>query len=201
LRSSALAAGPTMRRIAAFGFARRGYRRGARRSAIAALVVLAASCLALCGRLTPAPLRDSSKGPAAELLAEGEYAVERAVDGDTLLLENGVRVRLLGVDTPETVAEGRPVERWGPEASAFTRDQLAAAGMKARLAFDRERVDDYGRSLAYVYLNGRLLNEELLRQGLAEPKLQYPYAQAMKDRFRRAAGEAKRAQRGLWSDR
>src|SRR5262245_6027922 len=69
--------------------------------------------------------------------ADRDYRVERVVDGDTLLLEGGIRVRLLGVNTPETKHPSRPVEPLGEEASAFTRDFVK--GGTVRLRFDRER--------------------------------------------------------------
>ena len=110
------------------------------------------------------------------------------VDGDTLLLRDGTRIRLMGVDTPETVKPDTPVEPWGPEASEFTRDFVA--GGPVRLEFDRERTDRFGRHLAYVWVGNRMLNEELLRAGLARWEPGYHYSQAMKTRFRRAQREA-----------
>jgi micrococcal nuclease len=133
-----------------------------------------------------------------EPLAEGHYHVQRVVDGDTLLLHGGARVRLMGVDTPETVKPDHPVEPWGPEASEFTRSFVG--GGDVRLQFDRERTDRFGRYLAYVWVRDRLLNEELLRAGLARWEPGYHYNQSMKTRFRRAQREAQNAQRGLWSD-
>jgi micrococcal nuclease len=133
-----------------------------------------------------------------EPLAEGVYQVRRVVDGDTLLLRDGARVRLMGVDTPETVKPDYPVEPWGPEASDFTRSFVGTG--EVRLQFDRERTDRFGRYLAYVWVGDRLLNEELLRAGLARWEPGYHYNQAMKTRFRRAQREAQQARRGLWSE-
>lgn len=131
-------------------------------------------------------------------VADREYLVQRVVDGDTLLLANRDRVRLLGVDTPESVAPDRPVEPFGIAAAEFTR--LRVEGRRVRLGFDKERVDRFGRILAYVYLeDGTMLNEELIRAGLSEAQLQYPYSAAMKRRFRTAESEAREAERGLWS--
>jgi micrococcal nuclease len=133
----------------------------------------------------------------SDLLEAGEYRVRRAVDGDTLLLENGIRVRLIGVDAPETVKPDHPVERWGPEASAFTKDFIS--GGVVRLEFDRERLDRYGRHLAYVWVGERLLNEALVRAGLARYEPQYKYSEAKKRLFRAAEKEAQAARRGIWS--
>jgi len=133
----------------------------------------------------------------SDALPAGAHHIARVIDGDTLLLTNGARVRLLGVDTPETVKRGCPVQAWGPEATAFTR-QFVSKGY-VRLQFDRERVDRHGRFLAYVWVDQRMLNDELVRAGLARAEPWYRYADAMKRRFRRSEAEAKAARRGIWS--
>jgi len=135
--------------------------------------------------------------PPPEVLDEQEYDVQRVVDGDTLLLTDRSRVRLMGVDTPETVKPDHPIEKWGPEASAFTKKFVA--GGRVRLQFDKEREDQYGRVLAYVFVGDKMLNEELLRQGLARFTPQYRFSQSMKNRFRKAQEEARIHRRGLWS--
>ena len=95
--------------------------------------------------------------------------VERVVDGDTIIVRGVGRVRLIGVDTPETVAPGRPVEFFGREASAFAKRLLE--GRRVRLEYDRERTDRYGRTLAYVHLaDGTFANAEIIRRGL-RPRL------------------------------
>ena len=99
--------------------------------------------------------------------AEGPFRlVERVVDGDTLVLRGGERVRLIGVDTPETVHPQKPVEYFGKEASKFTRSMVE--GKRVQLEYDQGtgRNDRYGRTLAYVYLeNGTLLNLEIIERG------------------------------------
>jgi len=125
--------------------------------------------------------------------------VERVVDGDTLLLADRTRVRLIGVDTPETVKPDTPPEPWGAEASQFTREFIAAGSV--RLEFDEERLDQHGRTLAYVWVGDQMLNEELLRAGLARAEFHFRYDPKKKDRFRAAQKEAKQAQRGLWEKR
>jgi micrococcal nuclease len=128
----------------------------------------------------------------------GVYHVARVVDGDTLVLtEQHERVRLIGADTPETVKPDHPVEPWGPKATEFTKAFLS--GSEVRLEFNGESRDKYGRILAYVWVGDRMLNEELLRAGLARAKVQYHYSPAKKARFRRAEAEAQAAHRGIWS--
>jgi micrococcal nuclease len=132
-----------------------------------------------------------------ELLDEGPHEVAEVIDGDTLRLANHGRVRLLGADTPETKHPDVPPQPWGTEAAQFTRDFIGHRPV--RLQFDRERKDRYGRFLAYVYVEDRMLNEELLRAGLARALLDYPYRDAMKRRFQKAEAEAKAAKKGIWS--
>ena len=91
--------------------------------------------------------------------------VQRVVDGDTFVIESGEKVRLIGIDTPETVHPRKPVEPFGPEASEFTKKLLE--GKQVELEFDVDKYDRYNRLLAYVYVDGIFLNEELVRQGLA----------------------------------
>jgi micrococcal nuclease len=170
--------------------ARRRFRRSPYR-ALAVLLVMVALVAAryfLGGPLPPNP---------AQALAEGSYVVVRVVDGDTIIVGPQATVRLIGVDTPETVQPEHPVEPWGKEADQFTRAFLAGGSL--RLSFDRERFDRYGRHLAYAWVGPRMLNEELLRAGLARWEPQYRYAEPMKRRFREAQKEAQRAQMGIWS--
>ena len=130
-------------------------------------------------------------------LAEGPHHVVRVIDGDTIIVSPHVTVRLIGVNTPETVKPDWPVEPFGPEASHFTREFLA--GGTARLEFDRERADRFGRHLAYVWVGNRMLNEELLRAGLARFEPQYHYSEIVKRRFRQAQKEARQEHLGIWS--
>jgi micrococcal nuclease len=120
------------------------------------------------------------------------------VDGDTIEVASGSRtldVRLIGVDTPETVHPSLPVQCFGPQASSFTKARLE--GERVRLEFDLERRDRYGRTLAYVWLDGRLFNQTLLKRGLA---LVSTYAPNVKhvERFAVAQRSAKSNDRGLW---
>jgi len=123
--------------------------------------------------------------------------VTRVIDGDTIVVEGTGTVRLIGVDTPETVDPRQPVEYFGKEASDFTK-QLAT-GRKVRLEFDQDRTDRYGRTLAYVYLqpDNLLLNAEIIRQGYGFAYTQFPFR--MMEQFRALEREAREAGRGLWA--
>ena len=124
--------------------------------------------------------------------------VTRVVDGDTIEVRFDERVedvRLIGVDTPETVKPGTPVQCFGPLASQFSKRLLS--GRRVRLVFGVERRDAYGRLLAYVYLGRRFVNPVLLRRGLAR-SLTIPPNDRFADRFQRLELDAARAGRGLW---
>jgi len=123
--------------------------------------------------------------------------VVRVVDGDTIVLDRDERVRLIGVDTPETVHPSRPVEFFGKEASSFTKKM--ANGKTVWLEYDQTRQDRYGRTLAYVHLaNGVVLNEEIIRQGYGHAYLRFPFK--YRDRYKHLEAEARSARRGLWAN-
>jgi micrococcal nuclease len=93
--------------------------------------------------------------------------VERVIDGDTLIVQTVGTVRLIGVDTPETVHPRRAVEPFGPEATRFTR--TLAEGRAVRLEYEGKRRDRYGRTLGYVYLDdGTFVNAEIVKQLLGQ---------------------------------
>lgn len=124
------------------------------------------------------------------------FIVERVVDGDTFQLSTGEKVRLIGVDTPETVKPGTPVQTYGKEASDYSK--MSLTGKKVRLEFDVSEKDRYGRLLAYVYLeDGTFYNELLLREGYAQvmtvpPNVKYA------DHFLKVQQAAREAGKGLW---
>lgn len=139
--------------------------------------------------------RESAHVPPVE--QAGPAHVQRVVDGDTLLLTGGQRIRLIGVDTPESVKPDAPEEPFGREASDFT--TAVAENREVRLEFDRERVDQYGRTLAYVYVGDLFLNEELVRQGFSRAETRFPFRADIKRRLLAAEEEARQAGRGIWS--
>lgn len=125
--------------------------------------------------------------------------VKRVIDGDTIELEGGTKVRLIGVDTPETVDPRKPVEYFGKEASDFTKSQLE--GNRVRLEYDWQRVDKYGRTLAYVYQeDGTLFNAKIIALGYAHAYTKYPFKQELMDLFRSLERDAREHHRGLWKD-
>lgn len=128
------------------------------------------------------------------------YLVTRVVDGDTIEVRlRGGRiedVRLIGVDTPETVHPTVGVECFGPAAANFTKSHLE--GESVRLEYDVERRDRYGRLLAYVWLDGVMFNKTLVARGFASVST-YPPNVRYVDRFLDAQREARSHDRGLWA--
>ena len=124
--------------------------------------------------------------------------VSRVIDGDTVEVRIAGRedeVRYIGIDTPETVKPGTPVQCFGPQASAF--NHRLVAGRSVRLVFDRERRDVYGRLLAYVYAGRRFVNAVLVRRGFART-LTIPPNVTHAGLFHLLARAAGATGRGLW---
>lgn len=141
-------------------------------------------------------------GSTADALPPGAARVTKVVDGDTLHVALGgrrERVRLIGIDTPESVKPNTAVECFAREASARTKE-LVPAGSIVRLVRDIEARDRYGRLLAYVYRSsdGLFVNLALARDGYAAP-LTIPPNIAHAEAFAAAAAQARQAGRGLWA--
>lgn len=134
----------------------------------------------------------------AELPDGDDATVERVVDGDTIVLRGGERVRLIGIDTPETKDPRRGVQCFGEEASRRT-STLLPAGERVRLAYDVERHDRYDRTLAYVYraADGLFVNAALVRDGYASAYT-YPPNVTHAEELVALQREARDANRGLW---
>jgi micrococcal nuclease len=152
--------------------------------------------------------------PGAFASAE-QAVVEKVVDGDTLSVRyqgHEERIRLIGVDAPESSANRRArhvsenyhkditvMVAQGKRATEFV-EGLVRPGDAVRMEFDVERRDDYGRLLAYVYLkDGRMLNELLVAEGFAYPMTIPPNIRYQK-RFLALFKNAREARRGLWAD-
>ena len=140
-------------------------------------------------------------------IGDGLAVVTHVVDGDTIDVEIGgrtERVRLIGIDTPETKKPNTPIECWGPEASAFT-TSLLPEGTEVRIERDIVGRDDYGRLLGYVHLvdaadtdgMGTFVNMQIIEQGFARPLTIEPNSTFARE-FADAAGRASRADLGMW---
>lgn len=127
---------------------------------------------------------------------ERELKVKRVIDGDTIELANGERVRYIGIDTPEIYPPRGP-EYYSKEAKEANRTLVE--GKRVRLEFDVENRDKYGRLLAYVFVDTIFVNAELLRLGYAKvyfvpPNVRY------RALFIKLETEARSAGRGLWAE-
>lgn len=125
------------------------------------------------------------------------YLVKRVVDGDTIELENGQKVRYIGVNTPETVDPRKPVECFGQEAKEENRK--LTEGKTVRLEKDISETDKFGRLLRYVYIGDLFVNDYLVRQGFAQTAT-FPPDVKYVSQFLEAQREAKENKRGLWGD-
>lgn len=148
----------------------------------------------------PSPI--PSVSPSVAAVVGQQYRVTKVVDGDTITVQiNGSAetIRLLGVNTPETVDPRKKVQCFGKEASDYTK--ISLAGKMVSLEADRTQGDRdrYGRLLRYVYTeNGDLFNKTLISQGFAyEYTYDKPYAYQVD--FKGAQKEAMTQARGLWS--
>jgi micrococcal nuclease len=177
---------------------RRPRRRPAITVALAACWLVGAVVLAACGRSTP--VSSKASGPTGRGEA-GAAVVTRIVDGDTIAVRLGSsteNVRLIGIDTPESVKPNTPVQCFAREASARTK-ALLPAGTKVRLERDVEARDQYRRLLAYVYRmsDGLFVNLSLAQDGFAV-LYTIPPNVAHVDEFGAAAAAARDASLGLW---
>ena len=142
--------------------------------------------------------------PDATTYAGKSFRVVRVIDGDTIDVAGpgghgtNTRVRLWGVDTPETVKPDTPPQHFGHEASAFTETLVLGKQVTLQLEPHRTR-DKYGRLLAYVIgPDGEMLNRVLVEQGFAyaDPRYEHRHAEG----FRHLQRQARRSGRGLWKD-
>ncbi|MGP4062116.1 thermonuclease family protein [Halobacillus sp. H74] len=134
-----------------------------------------------------------------EKQGDANAKVTNVVDGDTIDIQlNGKekRVRLLLVDTPETVHPSKPVQPLGPEASTYAKKTLT--GENVRIEYDGPKYDKYDRLLAYIWIEGENFNKELLEKGLARYAYVYdpPYAHAKA--MQKAESRAKQQKKGIW---
>lgn len=122
--------------------------------------------------------------------------VVSVVDGDTIKIEGGEVVRYIGMNTPETVAPGRPIECYGKEASVKNKELVL--GKTVELEKDVSDRDKYGRLLRYIWIGDEMVNETLVREGYAQVST-YPPDVKHQPQFVEAQRLAKEEARGLWS--
>jgi micrococcal nuclease len=150
------------------------------------LILVLGLTLSICGNV--------AQGQVQGLVQEA--VVAHVSDGDTVVLANGQKVRLLGIDAPEMEREGKPADFLAHKSKKFLTDLVQ--GKPVRLEYDRLRYDRYGRTLAYLFLpDGTNVSREMVLQGLA-----HVYTVPPNMRFREellsAQREAINAHRGIW---
>ena len=124
-----------------------------------------------------------------------DFLVVRVIDGDTIVLENNERVRYIGIDTPELPRGRKGGGAFAFEAKAY--NQELVEGRRVVLEYDEQKRDRFGRILAYVYRGDVMINEELLRAGLARA-VSYPPDLRHREIFERIEREAREKGLGLW---
>lgn len=122
--------------------------------------------------------------------------VEKVVDGDTIVLDGGLRLRYIGIDTPESVKPNTPVECFAKESSKF--NEKLVKGEFVKMQKDVNNTDRYGRLLRYVWVDDVFVNEYLVREGYAKA-VSYPPDVKYQDLFREAERDARENNRGLWN--
>lgn len=139
-----------------------------------------------------------AESPTAAVAPDVEMAVVQSItDGDTVRLADGRALRYIGIDTPETVAPGQPVQCFGAEASR--RNGELVLGKTVRLEKDKNETDQFERLLRYVYLeDGTMVNEVLVAEGYAE-SVAYPPDTKHQTKLDAAEAAAKAERRGRWT--
>ena len=122
-----------------------------------------------------------------------QYEVTRVIDGDTVELKNGERLRYNDIDTPETVHPSKPVECYGPQASAKNKELVEG---EILVELGNPEKDRYGRLLGYVYIDDLFVNAELVRGGYAEVNSGNPGSKL--SNLLDIEKNAKKSMNGLW---
>lgn len=129
----------------------------------------------------------------------GTFKVKRVVDGDTFIISNNKKIRMLEIDTPESVNPDKSKNTpFGKVASKYTKKRLK--GQKVTLKYDEEKQDKYGRELCYVYLtDGTFYNKELVEKGYAKALIIEPNT-LHEEEILKAEEKAKKAKVGVWKE-
>ncbi|MBI4281788.1 thermonuclease family protein [Candidatus Uhrbacteria bacterium] len=142
------------------------------------------------------PIETKSVFEDSSIQQDDTVLVTRVVDGDTIEIEGGEKVRYIGMNTPESVDPRRAVQCFGKEASAYNKKLVL--GKRVRLEPDVEDRDKYHRLLRYVWLGDTMINEQLVTDGYAQTMTITPNVKYV-DLFKQAQTEAREEQRGLWA--
>jgi micrococcal nuclease len=164
------------------------------RNLIVAIVVALAGLVVLASPVQAYPTMPSE--------VQGPFTVTKVVDGDTIWVDNNgqrLKIRMIGLDTPEVVDPRKPVQCFGREASAQAKTILGGQSVYLETDPSQDTVDRFGRTLAYVWTeSGRLFNLDMITDGYAfEYTYDLPYRYQVD--FKAAENDARTQERGLWS--
>ena len=161
--------------------------------------LIVAIAVALMGMVLAIP---AQAYPAMPPGVEGPFTVTKVVDGDTIWVDNNgkrQKIRMIGLDTPESVDPRKPVQCFALEASAQAKTILGGQSVYLETDPSQDAVDKYGRTLAYVWTeSGRLFNLDMIADGYAH-EYTYDLPYRYQPDFRAAERDARTQERGLWS--
>jgi len=146
--------------------------------------------------LQPTPIKEELTSPIPTQTDREKVRVVSVIDGDTIQLENGETLRYIGIDAPETVHQGKPVQCYGQEASL--ENKKLVEGKEIEVEKDVSEKDQYGRILRYVWAEGIFVNEYLVREGFAQA-VTFPPDVKYQEQFLEAERKAREEGKGLWS--
>jgi endonuclease YncB( thermonuclease family) len=151
--------------------------------------------------LAPVPCTAQSTTPACPASHYDESAAVRSVhDGDTIKLEDGRKIRLIGINAPELARDSQPEQAFASDARDQLRRLIASSNHKVKLVYGHERLDRYKRTLAHLFLpDNQNLQVELLKRGLATANV-YPPNVAFSDCYQKVEQAARCQSVGLWSN-
>ncbi len=153
-------------------------------------------------KISPSPLlldsqKDTVLGATDSANQKQTIKVTKVIDGDTIEIEGGQKVRYIGIDTPETKHPTKGIQCFGKQASAKNKELVD--GKEITMEKDVSETDRYGRLLRFVYVGGIFINDYLVREGYAHAST-YPPDVKLAEQFELAEQEARENNRGLWND-
>lgn len=142
-----------------------------------------------------------SDNSSSEVFEPGEYKVTSVIDGDTIHIDyNGTdrKVRLIGVDAPETVDPNKPVDCFGPESSNYLKERLEGQNVKLASDSTQSSEDKYGRLLRYVYLDSEDIGKSIIENGFGK-EYTYDNSYAHQGNYKQAQYAAMASGEGIWA--
>ena len=169
-----------------------------------ALIVVSLTCFLssnACGGFLDDVVKGVVKALEEPATEETAHSVTKVIDGDTVIIDEKVTIRLIGIDTPELHHPQKPVMYFAEQAHEFVKE--LCEGKKVKVEYDEanavnKHLDKYGRTLAYLYLeDGTFINAEIVKQGYGFCYVNFPFKYM--EEFRTHQREAMESERGLWA--